>query len=268
LSGPAASERRPVPGIDPRIRARRIAVRRTEGRRRLHWLGAVGVAGAVATTALGVALSPLLDVDVVRVEGAIRAGRANVLAATDIDRGDPLLTLDLAAAEAGVQALPWVADATVLRSWGGSVSVEVVERTPVAGLAEPDGRVALVDADGHVLDHVPNADDGVIPIEGLEGGLLPGDQVAGPARAAIALAAGIPAELRPRVVRMVVGAAGQLDLELVVEEDEPPALVHLGDGSQLAEKLRALVTMVASADLSDLAVLDLEVPGAPALTRR
>jgi cell division protein FtsQ len=263
-----ASDRRPVPRIDPRIRARRIAVRRTEGRRRRHWLAAVGLVLALVAVAVGAALSPLLDVDDVSLEGAVRADRDVVLAATGIERGDPLLTLDLHAAEVGVRAVPWVAEATVERSWPGSVQVSIVERVPVAGLFRADGRLALVDADAHVLEVVPPVGSGVVGIAGLPDGHRPGDVVDGPGPAAIALAGAIPVELRGRVVHVAVSEAGALSLDLVVEEGEPPAEVRFGPGGGLAEKLRALVTMVASADLRGVDVLDLEVPGAPALTRR
>ena len=59
-----------APPIDPRLRARRIEVRRVEGRRRLQRLVDMGLLAMVVAAFLGALWTPLLDVDEVRVEGA------------------------------------------------------------------------------------------------------------------------------------------------------------------------------------------------------
>ena len=65
-----ASAVRSTVGGDQRIRARRISVRRAEGRRRLRWvlLGLVAIAVPVGT--LAVLASPIFDVNEVDVQGA------------------------------------------------------------------------------------------------------------------------------------------------------------------------------------------------------
>ncbi len=265
----STDERRPVPAIDPRIRARRIAVRRDRGRRRLHRFTVAGMVAALAAALVAIALSPLVDVDEVRVTGADRSGRGVVVAATGIERGEPLVTLDAAAAEASVERLPWVEDATVRRSWPGAVTVDVVERRAVAAVLAPSGdEVALVDADGRVLAAVPLEGAGAVLVAGLPAPGPPGtrlaDDDAGPA---LAVATALPAALQERVERVVVADGGRLELQVAVP-DADPATVVLGDASLLPEKLVALATLLASVDLTDVATIDLRVPRAPALTRR
>jgi cell division protein FtsQ len=264
----STDERRPVPAIDPRIRARRIAVRRDRGRRRLHRFTVAGVVAALAAALVAVALSPLVDVDEVRVSGADRSGAGVVVAATGIEEGEPLVTLDAAAAEASVERLPWVEDASVRRSWPGAVVVDVVERRAVAAVLAPSGvDVALVDADGRVLDAVPVEGAGALLVAGLAAPGPPGTRLAEDAGPALAVATALPPDLRARVERVAVADGGRLELQVLVP-DADPATVVVGDASLLPEKLVALATLLASVDLTDVATIDLRVPRAPALTRR
>lgn len=263
----STDERRPVPAIDPRIRARRIAVQRDVGRRRLHRLGFVAGAAAVALGAVGLALSPLLDVDRVVVVGAGRVDPGAVRRAAGIDPGDPLVTLDAAGAATRVRAVPWVATAAVERAWPGTVRIAVVEREPVAGLLRGDGRAALVDLGGRVLADVPAGEAGVLLVSGLAEPGPPGSTVAD-ATGALDVARSLPASLLARTGGLHVEQDGTMALRLALAEGEEPALVALGDDQRLAEKLTALTTVLASVPLDDLAVIDVAVPSAPALTRR
>ena len=266
----ATDERRPVPAIDPRIRARRIAVRRDRGRRRLHRFTIAAVVAGVAALLVAAALSPLADVDAIEVSGAVRAGRAAVVAASGLERGDPMVTLDAAGAEVGVEGLPWVESAAVRRSWPGTVAVDVVERRPVAGIAfgEGDGAaVALVDDAGRVLEAVAVGDAGVVVVAGLPTPGPPGTRLPDTAAPALTVAGALTPDLLLRTERIVVAGDGVLQLDLRVE-DGPPARVVLGDATLLPDKLLALATLLASVDLTDVSVIDLEVPRAPALTRR
>ncbi|MCI0346445.1 MAG: FtsQ-type POTRA domain-containing protein, partial [Chloroflexi bacterium] len=135
----------PALPIDPRIRARRIAVRRDEGRRRLRRLLTLGgLVGALAFAGL-TTRTPLLDVDRIHVEGAQRTAVEAVLATTGIRRGDPLTDVDLERARAALVTLPWVADAEVTRSWSGTIRVRLTERVAVATVAAGERGWALLD---------------------------------------------------------------------------------------------------------------------------
>jgi cell division protein FtsQ len=148
---------------------------------------------ALAAALVAVALSPLVDVDEVRVAGAERSGPGVVVAATGIEEGEPLVTLDAAAAEASVERLPWVEDATVRRSWPGAVVVDVVERRAVAAVLAPSGvDVALVDADGRILAGVPVEGAGALLVAGLAAPGPPGTRLADGRRPCAGVATGPP----------------------------------------------------------------------------
>jgi hypothetical protein len=77
------------------------------------------------------------------------------------------------------------------------------------------------------------------------------------------VAAALAPELRSRVVVITAQPDGEVELRV-----RPEGIVRLGRSERMAEKLAALRTMVARADLRRLAVLDLRVPTNPVLTRQ
>lgn len=91
-----------------------------------------------------------LSVNDVLVKGRKETDPAAVLAALGVDTGSPMLTFDPHAAQAALQALPWVAAATVERRLPGTIFVQLVERTPMA-IWQNEQKLYLVDADGVVL---------------------------------------------------------------------------------------------------------------------
>lgn len=269
---PATLER--PPAVDPRIEARRLAV--DAGRRRRRWRAVLAVAAVVALGAAlwGLSRSPVADVDHVEVRGVQHASVEEVVAATGIAAGDPLLDLDPGALASSVEALPWVAQAQVSRHWrDGRVVVEVLERTPVAVVDHPTAW-ALVDAGGHVLALAPRpegdagAPEAVLPaaaglprVQGVEpvpaGAALATEQ-AGPAlEVAAALTPGVAEALG--AVRVVEGRP-----ELVLADG---GTVRLCDTSDLDVKLRTLATALAEIDLTGLATIDVCLADTAVLTR-
>jgi cell division protein FtsQ len=249
---------RAVPPIDPRIRARRIEVRRDQGRRRLQRLVDVGVVATVAlafATALG---SPLLDVDEVRVDGATRSGAEAVLEQTGISVGDRLAGLDLHAAGERVTALPWVQEVQLTRGVDGVVTVDVQERTPVAAVAS-GGEALLVDAAGRVLGPASSAPD--------VGGLVVLEGVAAPAPGAYLDGAADALALAEAVAGTVPGAVATVRADGLTATLVQGGEVRFGDATQLDAKVRSLATMLDQVDLSCLAVLDLRLPSNAVLTR-
>ena len=85
--------------IDPRIRARRIAVAREQGRRRLRVVLVVLSLFVLFGTAWLVVQSPLLDVDHIVVTGIPPERVAAVIAASGVHRRDPLLLVSTGAVE-------------------------------------------------------------------------------------------------------------------------------------------------------------------------
>src|SRR4029450_5913368 len=105
--------------VDPRMRSRRIAVRRDQGKRRLkRFTVALGVV-AVAVAAAVASQTSLLDVDRVRIDGVGHTTAADVRRVAGISPGDPMVAVTRGGAAARVEDLPWVDQATVARRWPG-----------------------------------------------------------------------------------------------------------------------------------------------------
>ena len=101
--------------IDPRLRARRLAVLREEGRRRLRIVAiALALVGAVAG-AWGITRSPLLDVDLIKINGLEDELHYEVWAALEIEPGVALFDVDTGEAAEAITALPWVKETEVRR---------------------------------------------------------------------------------------------------------------------------------------------------------
>ncbi len=101
--------------MDPRISARRTAVIREQGRRRLI-IGSV-VLGAVALLVGGWFLlhTPLFSARSVTVTGNVHETSAQVMAQSGLADHPPLLDVDTGAVAARLEQLPWVRTATVQR---------------------------------------------------------------------------------------------------------------------------------------------------------
>lgn len=254
-----------APGVPhPRIAQRRAdvvaAVRSDERRRRrVLWIGlAVSFAllcGYLATR------SELLDVDRIAVTGATRTPAGEILEAAAINRGQPLIGLDLPGARSRIARLPWVKDVYSTRAWDGSVTFGVTERSAVAAVAMA-GAWAITGADGRVLEVTPAPTDGVVPILGLNVvSATPGDWLTGTQTGALAVAGSLYEPVRSAVRAVEVTPEGYvLDLHM-------PGRVILGDSSDIAEKLAAVHTFLAKVNLRCLEVLDVRAAAAPVLTR-
>jgi hypothetical protein len=217
----------------------------------------------------------------------------------------PLISINSGATAARLDAVPQLGGASVARQWPSTVRVRVVYRTAVASVTVAvAGRMptewALVDATGRVLADSSTPPTGIpvifvggpLPAPGqwLPGSPGPGVTPPGPGKAvadlsagvaspdvpvgmsaALAVAAAMPASLRGEVQSIsgqaiAGGAGGTLSMTVL-----PPALgsgplpVNLGDGSELATKLTAVVTLLTQADLTTATGIDVSVPNRPAV---
>lgn len=247
--------------MDPRIRERRVAVRRDEGRRRLRMLAAAaGVVGAIAA-AYGITRSPILDVDEVRVRGAAMTSLADLRRAGGLEDRPQLADVDPRAVARAVEALPWVHEARVVRHWPGDVEITLVERTPVATVPSRDGGWCLVDGSGRVLAVEIEAPAGLVQVAGAAAP-APGEQVGDAVRASLAVLDALPPSLSDRVNGITLADDGTL---AVHARDLP--IVRFGPPTQVRPKLVALATLVARTDLRGVEAIDVRVPTAPVLTR-
>jgi cell division protein FtsQ len=244
--------------VDPRMRSRRIAVQRDEGRRRLKRFTLVLGGLAVVLAAYVATQTPLLDVDRLVVEGAAHTDAGDIRAAARVEPGDPMIGVDTGRAAARTEELPWVEHAEVVRRWPGTVEVRVTERSPAAVVEVAEGRVALVDPAGRILEVTTRPPAGLPVLTGDPGAIAEGGDLGADARAALDLLAAV-AERLPGVV-----VAVSTDLDAALTDG---GIIRFGSTKQLDAKIVAVETVLDDVDVACLKLLDVRVPGSPALTR-
>lgn len=243
-----------------RMRARRIAVRREEGLRRLRRLA--WVLGAVTALVVGAATAqtPFFDVDRIEVRGSEHVGVETLRWASGVHTGDALLTMDEHGAEEAIEALPWVAEADVRREWPNTVRISVTERSPAALVAGASGTPrATVDADGRVLQIGGPLPADLVTVTDLPVELHEGEPLPEVGRDALDLALTASARL-PGAVRSV---SPDLEAELAAG-----GVARFGSLDRLDEKLQSLATVLARVDMRCADVLDVKVPGSATVSRR
>ncbi len=105
----------------------------------------ISLAARAATASAG------FDVAQVEVTGLTHLKRVDVHVAVAKAGGGSMLFTDVAAIRQGVEALPWVKSATVSRQLPDRMSINIVERTPVA-LWQFNHRLSIIDVSGRVLE--------------------------------------------------------------------------------------------------------------------
>jgi cell division protein FtsQ len=91
-----------------------------------------------------------LTVESVQVDGRHRADKQAILAALGVSRGTPILAVDLDAAKARLETVPWVRSASIERLLPDTLFVHLSERAPLA-LWQHGSKFDLVDQDGNVI---------------------------------------------------------------------------------------------------------------------
>lgn len=249
------------PPIDPRIRERRIEVSRRQGRRRLTVLLAILTVVGVLLLLVAATRSSLLDVDHIVIAGLNHTGADDVVHAARLDHHRLMIDVHADVMSRRIDRLPWVDRSHVDRGWPGTVRVTIRERVAVASLPAGGGGWALADRRGRVLARQAQPGTGLPQVTGGPPAGAVGSTVAGPNLDALAVAAALPTELRPKVPAVLLSPEG-IELKLV-----PIGVAKLGSTDQLTAKLDAVITMMQRANLEHLAVLDVRVPSAPVLTR-
>jgi len=106
----------------------------------------------------------------VLVEGRVETKSGDILAALKAERGAPLLDIDVAAAKARLEGLPWIKSAEVERQLPATLRVKVEQRKPFA-LWQLGQRLSVIDREGVVIvkDNVGRfADRPLVVGEGAE----------------------------------------------------------------------------------------------------
>lgn len=232
--------------IDPRIRARRISVRRAEGRRRLIWVG-IGIAVVlIAIGAIAVFASSVFDVREVDVQGAVYTDQ-DVLDSVIADlRGEPVLLVDTKAAEQRLEEVPWVESARVSTDFPHRVLIDIRERRPIATFQGGDGQYRIIDAQGRVLDVIAGQPADYLLITGDHPDTERGQFAGAPYAAVAELVVSLPPEIADLTSTVGVDPATGT-LTMVLESDaEGGVSVRLGDSQNLDEKLARLLKQVRS----------------------
>jgi cell division protein FtsQ len=99
----------------------------------------------------------------VALAGEREVDRGEILALVGITDRSSLLFLDASRARTRLLTNPWIAEATVLKLYPDRLRIEIRERLPYA-LWQKDGRVALIAADGIVLETAAPPRFGNLPL--------------------------------------------------------------------------------------------------------
>jgi cell division protein FtsQ len=248
--------------MDPRIKRRRIDVTRDAGRKRLHMLIGSVVAAVMAVGAVASTRSPVLDVDHVVVVGATHTTAEQVATAARLVDKPQLLDVNEHGVARRVERLPWVATATAHRQFPATVKVVVKERVVTASVPAHDGKWAVADGTGRVLELVDQR-PGIPLVAGTAPAQRAGTRLGPRGRDAMRVAAALPMELRSRTVEILVDPAGEVELHIL-----PGGTIKLGPVTRLDEKLQSAWTVLSGLDPRTLRVLDVRVPRAPVVIRR
>ncbi|MDO9175446.1 MAG: FtsQ-type POTRA domain-containing protein, partial [Actinomycetota bacterium] len=238
-------------GIDPRIRARRISVRRAEGRRRLVWVGVAAAVALLAVAVIAVFASTIFDVREVEVQGAVYTDPDLLQSVIDDLMGEPVLLVDTQRAEERLESVPWVENARVSTSFPHRVVIDLRERRPVAAFQGADGEYRVIDVQSRVLEVIVNQPADYMLITGSHPDTARGQFAGAPYAAAAELVLSLPTEISAITSTVGVDAVtGTLTMVLagpgIGGSDEAGVEVRLGDANDLDEKLARLLRQVRS----------------------
>jgi len=106
--------------------------------------------------------SPAMAIREIAIEGLVRSSDREIRIALGFAEGDNFLLADVAAAETRLRERPWIAQATVSRSFPQGIEVEVLERE-AAALVDL-GHLYLVDREGEVFKRAMPGDPMDLPV--------------------------------------------------------------------------------------------------------
>lgn len=104
----------------------------------------------LVAAAYGLTVSAGFSVQDVLVEGRKRTDPTLILAILEVERGSPILALDPEDVRLRLEALPWVAEASVERRLPSQLYVRLAERSPLA-LWQIGGEISVIDLSGTVI---------------------------------------------------------------------------------------------------------------------
>jgi len=241
--------------MDGRVRARRAAVRRALGRRRLVRLVGAIVAVVVLVGALAVLGSSWFGVRStdVRVTGNVYTNPAQLNEIIDGVLGTPVILVDTDSLENQIDEIAWVSESSVRTDWPFGLVIDIREREPVLSFPGQDGLFRVLDADGRVLDVIDGWPFEYLLLVSADTPNLGVAEFAPPGpTGAAALGAVLTAGIRDRVSLIEVDAAGT-DLRMTLDDS---TVIKFGAARELFPKLVRLETVLAAGEILPGAEVD------------
>jgi len=238
-------------GLLRRVRAWLSGLVGRSGNRRKTILVVGGGVLGTAVVALVVLASPIVAVRTVQVEGATYVDARLVDAVTQSLKGNSVLTVDTATAEARLEGDPWVLDARITTYLPNRAVIEISERIPVAWFLGVDNRARVIDIDGRVLAIVDGRPTEYLWIDGTGPNSSPGAIASDSYRAAGQLAMSIPEEMRPLVEKLGVSGPNNVTMTLVTG-----TIIDFGEPVDMRNKLVNVVVLLRRQDPNGIALID------------
>ena len=238
-------------GLLRRVRAWLSGIVGRSGNRRKTILVVGGGVLGTAVVALVVLASPIVAVRTVQVEGATYVDARLVDAVTQSLKGNSVLTVDTATAEARLEGDPWVLDARITTYLPNRAVIEISERIPVAWFLGVDNRARVIDIDGRVLAIVDGRPTEYLWIDGTGPNSSPGAIASDSYRAAGQLAMSIPEEMRPLVEKLGVSGPNNVTMTLVTG-----TIIDFGEPVDMRNKLVNVVVLLRRQDPNGIALID------------
>jgi cell division protein FtsQ len=255
------------PAIDPRIRQRRVAIRRSQGRRRLLWVE--GVLGALVLVGVVVALAHTawFGAQAISITGTHPHTPESVIVdASGLQHHPPLISVDPGAVAKRVEALPFIATAQVRRHWPDGVQIAVTERVPVVQMAGPGTSWSLLDGYGRTLQVEPARLPGVVVyiVHTATAGIPPakvGGSLPPSAGPGLEVSRTLPPAFVAQVVSVTVAADGSISMAL-----SSGITVMFGTDADRIAKYKDVASILASGTLHATSVIDVTVPESPTVS--
>ena len=231
-----------------------------QGARWLRWAWAVLAVVVVLVGAFAATRSSLLAVATIEVHGEDgRVLEAEVLAASGLVYGSPMVDVNAEEIDDRVTALPWVEEASVERAWPQTVRIDFTERVPMVVAVNPIGERFLLDRTGTVLAATQPGQE-TLPVIRVDSVGDPGTRVS---------------SITPllRAAEEVTPDLGAWSLALAPTGDGVRAelvggvIAELGIGTDYRDEMRSLATVLTRVELSCLEVIDVSIHQNPVLLR-
>lgn len=220
----------------------------------------LALGGVLAQGLVALARSEALQLEELEVTGNQRVGEQQIVEATGVEPGEPLLTVSTTRLVERIERIPWIRTARVERILPSKLRVLVVERTAELVVRTPAGPY-LTDAEGLVLQQ---GDENLVemvnlPVQELGVGMHIDHPAFRHARRAYE---SLWEPVRSRVVSISASSVDQVKFNL-----HGGLQIFFGAAEQIDEKNRAVDAMLGELAGTDPAAstIDVRVPSRPTL---